>query len=468
MFLPIPPLVMPYCVAFTSSIKCCQSLSSPLVLNIPTSPTTSASAFLMSPSEMLTALHAIPDNSSNINLGDRRATLLRRCVHSDLALLKLTEPEKCEAPTFSQFSSNTSYRVIPPAPHDPLTVVPIAVDSKLASFSGALVPFVCFEADDPPKFDGWSGSPIVREDTGAIVAVLIQGSGNILDTVPAVFVLHLYYSRSSYVSLARLPGVSVQPLLNTAAQDAFWRTTSRKQETSEGVEEEAIYKLPPRIASVPSHGTGLRVNDLLLRLNGHDVDIDGSIEWGGLRAPIDAAVVTCSGGDSVTATVARDGIVLDVSVTVTSAATRVRGVVDDRIVISNGLVFTPLKIGILDLLRRGVEYKPEAYLNVVDIFSNWKFHLNDPVSEDAAGNDVVIVFGSSSEMGWDLKSARGISMQRVMKVDGRPVEKLADLVGPAEENMEIELGNGFVFVLSRGKEMTMTQEMMVSSGLTES
>lgn len=452
-------------------LTCCVSTCRPPVFEVRPTSTTAAAAFLVSPDEALTALHILPSDDIDVRIGDHTAKLLRKNIHADLALLKLDTSQQYEALPFAMFSSRTTYTVVPPPPRTPLPVTVVDVVIKLASFSGALVPFVRFRTDNPVRFEGWSGSPIVRDDTGAPVAILVQGFEEILETISTPIIDHLRESTQPCVNLARLPGLILQPLIHPAAKRAFLQAPDpsyhdylRKGDDNdeEDVKDEGGDKpFPPRVAALLSEASDLRVGDLLYKLKGYSVRSDGTVNWGGLKAPIEVAIATCEGHDEVTAEVIREGIQCQARVRMTSATTLVAGQMDRRIVTTDGLIFAPLSVSLLRLIMPERSDDVPNWLQTNPETARWDIDINSNKHQDPSF-EIVILLAFDNHFGWNITSAKGLSLERVVKVDGCIVQNLNDLIGSCNKKMMIELSNGFTLLLSRGEQVTAPEEFWTS------
>lgn len=184
----------------------------PPVLPTQPFPNAHAAAFLLNGSTAVTALHAVSRNSPP-SVAGHPTTLLRSCVHADLAVLSLSPTVSHRNPVTTTLANPSSDRYTVHSPYAPPTEVTLlGLDTALIVYSGAFVPVLALKCDRPiPR--GWSGSPIL-DHSNNVVGVLIQSRGREFHAIPSRILAYLYNHRSPAPEIGYITTAEFRAKLN--------------------------------------------------------------------------------------------------------------------------------------------------------------------------------------------------------------------------------------------------------------
>ncbi|MBW1686150.1 MAG: trypsin-like peptidase domain-containing protein [Deltaproteobacteria bacterium] len=264
---------------------------------------------------------------------------------------------------------------------------------------------------------GNSGGPVVQD--GKVVGVAFQGTAaleNVGFFIPAEVIEHFLddVAAGSYGGYPDL-GVLTSNLENPAAQ--------RKAGMDEGETGVRVDLVFPD-SSADGH---LREGDVLLAIQGHRIANDGTVAVGELRLDHGVLLDRAQAGETVELTLLREGQRLSVNVTMAPYPPfgRFRNPYDvlPRYYVYGGLVFVPLDA---QLLQTVGDEMPRHLIHEAFFRS-----LEEP--ERVATESVVLLRRLDHAVNADMAYHRNLVVARV---NGRPIERLEDLIEAIETNRE--------------------------------
>jgi len=274
---------------------------------------------------------------------------------------------------------------------------------------------------------GDSGEPIVTP-RGELAGLVVQARGSLAHAVPARLLRAFADGREAW---GYLPGLSVQPLTSAAAR--------RAARVPEGV---------CGVRVVRAHGYCVRPGDVVVCVGGYALRGDGCVDWDGLVADFRCVVSLCEPGSSVNVRVFRPGVgFVEVLERVGSAGdgSFVEMWGDGRVVRMGEYVFAALS---------------EEYLKMWGARGDWEIEcpqglLRVAREERGPGCDIldVVVLAAVLEAKDGMDGVGEMLHGRVVRVAGRRVSRLEDLVGEEEGEGEVvvEFENGFLLCLPWGR-----------------
>lgn len=260
---------------------------------------------------------------------------------------------------------------------------------------------------------GWSGAPVLDAE-GRVVGVVAQSLEKEVHAVPAWFVEEL--QRGVVRPVGLLVGVEWQPL------SAVARRALRVAQDVQG------------IRVVKEGKGGLKRGDLVVGIDGREVSDGGLVEIGGVKMEWRVAVSGAHVGGMVGLRVRRAGRMRDIKVRVGDAreGTRALGWVDGDVVMCGDVGFARLSFEYLRLF--GEDWMIDAPQDLVQ------------VGLEEGARDVVVLVGFGGGMG--KEGWEEFRHMRVVKVDGKRVQELGDLVGEGEQTLEF--ANGWIALVQGG------------------
>lgn len=418
-----------------------------------------ATAFMISPDVFVTALHSLllplPPSSSlssflladmnvDVHIQGQKMRFVRYSRQTDLALLSSSSLSQLtvlhDLPLLSCFSSQTTYTLPARISEDDnksvdMDINPVDVIMKTCTSSGSLLPFVRCSFDrtslSPHSFVGLSGSPIIRDDTGQVVGILIQGDEHYVEILAAPILNAFMKSDNQNLQWYHLkePSINLQPLVHRFARQAYFDADDDDDDP-----------LLPRV--VQSYGD-VHEDDLAFMINGYRVRIDACIEWNGLIAP--AEVAGFSANPSIPVQVVREGQLVECQVDAVRATSPIKGSSETRMVSAGGIVFGVANVELLSMIA----LKQQQVGGQGHPLPQWLQSVEeDEVEDDDA--EIVVVIGFDRSEGWTDVSAKGLEMERVTAVDGVKTRRLGQLVETSREWMKVHFANGFILKLPRG------------------
>lgn len=373
--------------------------------------------------------------ASEIAVGGQRASIKAQSLNTDLALLSLSVPLSSHNPVSMSFTPilGASYTVpAPTAREKPAQLKLLRVSFEILQTAGGRCPLLVLSDEKRRIRPGWSGAPVVS-GSGKVVGVVAQVFGDVVHAVPATFVHRL--QQLGDIPLAFVQGITTQPLTFAAA-----RRAAAVADDDSGV----------RVART-ARKCPVRVGDVLTSVNGAAVSNSGTIDWGGVEATWQAAVVDASPGEKVAVEVLRAGERVTEVVRLRDAreATGAAPWMESGVVMAGELVFAQLSFELLH--GWGEEWLREAPADLVEV----------AMGEREEGVEEVVVLvgvvkgGAKGKGEWE-----GFRHLRVVKRDGERVTGLRDLVADGGEGgeMVVEFANGFVAAIPRGELVDMNFE----------
>lgn len=200
--------------------------SFPLTFRIHPTPSTSATAFLISSSEAITCLHACPQGPPNVAGYTTSITSVNPIV--DLALLSLPS-----IPSLRNYIPKTftkphrlglHYVVVLTSPKRPIPLSLISLSTVTYVFSSIQLPALLFRSLHADiNFHGASGACVVNQESGEIVGIITQVAGPYVHAIPSCYVKSLIKSKTTHSipvvpsfadNLIRIHGIATRDGLN--------------------------------------------------------------------------------------------------------------------------------------------------------------------------------------------------------------------------------------------------------------
>ncbi|CAN8061630.1 unnamed protein product [Agarophyton chilense] len=368
---------MKHSSCFIALFTCQSEKRVPPTFPLLSNPSNRANVFLLSPTKAVAALHSIPPNFEQpLRIGNGIADVISTCVDADLALLELDKPllENFSI-SFTSPSARSFCYALSPALHR-LQLRFLRIECAVIVYCASRLPVFVFSASHA-VLPGWSGSPVITAQDG-LVGVLVQSKGNIVHVVPSRFVQLLQRSQQPLV-LGYIPALHIQ----------HGPSSSR------------------RLIAKQSLGE-LRKGDVIIQIGGKDVH-RGFVNWQGLRAPPEAAVVELF-GTKVQLKVLRKKELQIASVFVCRATDGCAAIGRHNgiCVFAGPYKFSALSIEMLESF--GARWQKKAPIALVDAATKeWDGH-------------VVVVVTRTPD------SQRNLLFQRVKLLDGKIVRSVEQLV----------------------------------------
>jgi len=285
---------------------------------------------------------------------------------------------------------------------------------------------------------GSSGGPVIMDDR--IVGVAFQGreeGENIGYMVPVIVIDHFLkdIEDGRYDGIPGL-GISWQDIENPALRNKY-----KMSEDHTGV---LVVKIYP---GSPAEGV-LKVGDVILSIDGVDVESDGTVEFReGERTFFGFVIQNKNIGDTAGFEVLREGKVMNVKINLSIPVNHCRLVpfdqydVEPTYYIVGGLVFQPLTRNYLDVRLYNDDYASDNFFNLFPYYDT-----GEPTEDRREVAVLASVLADEINVGYhDLKDIV------ISHVNGRKIVTMKDLVKAVEEND----GEYHVFVDEHGKEIVL-------------
>ena len=311
-------------------------------------------AFLVGKGLFMTNAHVV-SNADRIYLsqyGDSRKipAEVKFVAHdADLALVEVADPKPFEGMTVMEFSKDL------PKLEDEVRVIGYPMGGNRLSVTRGIVSRIDFTAYAHPRSaqhltlqvdaainPGNSGGPVFKGDQ--VIGVAFQGLNNANSTgyvIPTPVIARFLKDvqdghYDGYVDL----GAELEPIGNPAQRKVLGLPDDEK-----GV------LVSDLIKGGPSDGV-LEIGDVILKVDGHDVDSSGMVLLGGERVLMNELVERRFAGDRVKMQVKRGGKLLDLAVALKTMPTGAMVMQEydklPRYVTYGGLVFQPLQFNVVE------------------------------------------------------------------------------------------------------------------------
>jgi hypothetical protein len=239
----------------------------------------------------------------------------------------------------------------------------VGMPSILYSSSGAVLPSLLLEVERCAISQGWSGSPVMCAESGIVLGMVAHGTtvfdyaddnpsaadghGAFIHAVPGALLHWLYnkvindcYSltgKPHWYGIGAIVPLTVQPLRDAIAWKAVEACLLQSSTPTAALAASALRRGGIRgarvvhAASIGAAGDcGLQTGDIIMGVNGFDVDWDGCIQWHhGLSTGLQAAFIGLEPNATSEVTVVRaggDGERLDLVLTLGAAERSALGV----------------------------------------------------------------------------------------------------------------------------------------------
>ncbi len=285
---------------------------------------------------------------------------------------------------------------------------------------------------------GSSGGPVIMD--GLVVGVAFQGreeAENIGYMVPVTVIDHFLkdIEDGKYDGIPGL-GISWQDVENPAMRSKY-----KMSENHTGV---LIVKIYP---GSPAKDI-LKVGDVVLSIDGVDVESDGTVEFRENERTFFGLVIQNKYiGDTLDFEVLRDGKVMNVKINLSIPVNHCRLVPNDQYdvepsyYIVGGLVFQPLTRNYLDVRLYDEDYASDNFFNLFNYYD-----AGEPTEDRREVAVLASVLADEINVGYhDLKDIV------ISHVNGRKIVTMKDLVKAVEEND----GEYHVFIDEHGKEIVL-------------
>jgi S1-C subfamily serine protease len=293
---------------------------------------------------------------------------------------------------------------------------------------------------------GSSGGPVIKEDKIVGVAFEAMDGENIGYMVSVPVIRHFLedIEDGKYDGLPGL-GLSFQKIENPDMRHLY-----KMKEEHTGVLVNKVYP------DSPAQGI-LREGDVLLSVEGENIDNDGTTEFRtNERTSFAHIIQNKSIGDLVEFEILRDGEAQEVGMTMTVPVNHCRLVpheqydVEPTYYIVGGLVFMPLTYNYLDVRLMEDEYRSENFYNLFPYYD---------AGEPSEGRREVVLLATV------LADELNVGYQRledivIVEANGKKLAALKDLVKAVEDNA----GEYHVFVDSKGKQIVLDRKKTEERG----
>ena len=287
---------------------------------------------------------------------------------------------------------------------------------------------------------GSSGGPVIKEDKIVGVAFKAMGGENIgyMVSVPVIDHFLEDIEDGKYDGIPGL-GLSFQKIENPDMRNMY-----RMSEEQDGVLVNKIYPGSPAKGS-------LKEGDVIFSVDGINVANNGTVEFRkNERTSFEYVIQNKSITDTVGFEILRDGKVMKLDIKLTIPVNHCRLVPHDQYdvepiyYIVGGLVFMPLTSNYLDVRLMDDEYSSDNLLNLFPYYDD-----GEPSEERREVVVLATVLADELNVGYqDLEDIV------IVKVNGKNVSELKDLVEAVEENE----GRFHVFVDVMGKQIVVDRE----------
>jgi hypothetical protein len=477
-------------------------------------------AFKFSPGVVFTCEHCV---GTNVTVAGAPASVIAVCA-ADAAILHvqalaIDEPDPLFAdvqPLLEEgepIEIGRRVRILNASSHSVYARV-AGMPAILYRSSGAVLPSLLLEVERHAITRGWSGSPVLCAETGALLGMVAHGTtsitsvaedesvnrsrGDFIHAVPSAL-LHWLYCKAQrhgcdfdrvpiWHGIGAISPLTVQPLRDSAVWKAVVARMQMSTCPSAAIAASAIRRGGIRGARIVRASTvdgGLQIGDIIVQVNGFDVDWDGCIKWKhGLSTGLQAAFIGLAPGERSVVSVIRaeeGGERVDVNVTLGMAEQSALGVdIKSRGVAVDG------GNGVVRLVEVSVERLSQWF------GTDWERECGGELSEIVRGahephgvwrEHIVVDAQWCSRQDWQYdnkisgRSAAASSMPPansgwpsmggmvVAKVNGREVYRLEEVVeianrkqnqhkpnlaedgGGDEECVVVEMRNGYIAVL---------------------
>jgi hypothetical protein len=384
----------------------------------------------------------------------------------------------------------------------------------LYSSSGAVLPSLLLEVERHAITRGWSGSPVLCAETGALLGMVAHGStsktsaaedksvnrsrGELIHAVPSALLHWLYCKAQRHGcdfdgvpirhGIGAISPLRVQPLRDSAVWKAVVARLQMSTKPSAAIAASAIRRGGIRGARIVRASTvdgGLQIGDIIVQVNGFDVDWDGCIKWKhGLSTGLQAAFIGLAPGERSVVSVIRaeeGGERVDVNVTLGMAEhsalgvdIKSRGVAVDG---GNGVVrLVEVSVerlsqwfgtdwerecgGELSEIVRGAHEPHGVWREHIVVDAQWCSSQDGQHDSKLSGRSAAVSSMPLANSGWPSMGG-----MMVAKVDGREVYRLEEVVEIASRKQKkhkpnladdgdgdaecvvVEMRNGYIAVL---------------------
>lgn len=405
-------------------------------------------SFVVGPSLVVTCDHIVSPRDGDVLVAGTAAHVVSRCP-ADLALLQI-------APLSLDPDYNFPFRklayprsigqgvVISNAGGARVSGRLLGLPTIMYGSSGAVLSSLQVEIPDEGAIDesqieaGWSGSPVTCEETGAVFGIVAHGSRgepsisepscHTIHAVPADIIKWFIDSYKStheaWYDMGAFTKVFVQPLRTAEGCHGLSREVRSIVDRNNGGVK--VIRAPIR--------SGLLPNDVILRVEGHDVDLDGNITLACLKIGLTRAVLGKRPEEVATVLVARQGescaVVDEVEILLGSASEAILGVGTRdngcRLVASNGLRLAELSLDWL-VLTFGKEWQQNCGRDLLAVVEG----LEGAGVDGESQRHVVVEYDGrvqgqeSAECG--LAGRDNLQGMRILSVEGKVVRTLNDV-----------------------------------------